>query len=107
MSNLLLKAVKHVVSTNRMKNAEIERRKEDLPSAVKGGMKYLGNNIEVRFRKLPFINVAEVVVTDNARGIQVSRNVEYSKAYLNVYYAFSDEVFDATIAELTDEVNAV
>lgn len=107
MSNLLLKAVKQVVDTNRMKNAEIERRKEDLPSAVKGGMKYLGNNLEVQFRKLPFINVAEVVVTDNVRGVRVSRNVEYSKAYLNVYYAFSDKVFDVTIAELTSEVKAV
>lgn len=107
MSNLLLKAVKHVVNTNRMKNVEIERRKEDLPSAVKGGMKYLGNNIEVQFRKLPFINVAEVTVTDNMRGVRASRNVDYAKNYLNVYYAFSDGVFDEVIEELKEEVKAV
>ena len=107
MSNLLLKAVKHVVNTNRMKNVEIERRKEDLPSAVKGGSKYLGNNLEVQFRKLPFINVAEVTVTDNMRGVRASRNVDYAKNYLNVYYAFSDGVFDEVIEELKEEVKAV
>lgn len=107
MSNLLLKAVKHVITTNRAKHEDRVVRDEDLPSAVKGGMKYLGNNLEVRFRKLPFINVAEVTVTDNKRGVRASRNVNYAKNYLNVYYAFSDDVFDEVIEELKEEVKAV
>ena len=107
MSKLLLKAAKHVLTTNRTKREDRVVRDEDLASAVKGGTKYLGGNMEVRFRKLPFLNVAEVTVTDNMRGVRASRNVDYPKNYLNVYYAFSDQVFDDVIEELKDEIKAV
>lgn len=109
MSNLLLKAAQFAIRTHReeKRKNKPDVRKEDLPSAKRGGMKYLGNSIEVRFTKLPFVHAAEITVTDNKRGVRASRVVSYPEGYLNVYYAFSDGAFEKVIADLTSEIKAI
>ena len=106
MSNLLLKAAQHAISTARAKRAEsvvVPCEK----SSLKGRTYFLGNNIQVKTRKLPFVYAALIVVTDNQKGVHVSATVAYPEAYLDVGYAYSDKVFDDKIQDMIKELKAV
>lgn len=106
MSNLLLKAAQHVIRTSRAKRAEttVERCPN---SSQRGSTYFLGNNIQARTRKLPFVSAALLEVTDNNRGVMVSTTVEYSEAYIDVGYAYADKAFDAKIKEMIEQVKAI
>lgn len=109
MSNLLLKAVQFKIREARRASQTRAKatRKEDLSSASRGGRKYLGDNLEVRYSKLPFVAAAEIVMTNNQRGVRVRRTVSYPEGYLNVSYAFADGVFNASIEEMKEEIKAI
>ena len=107
MSNLLLKAAQFALRTareNAKKNVPVLRAED---RDVLGATHYLGDSLEVRTRKLPFVSAALITLTDNKRGVRLSKTVPFSEAYLNVEYAYSDGVFTDAIAELTKAVKAI
>lgn len=107
MSNLLIKSIKFKIREARQAAQVRNKSARAEDKCVLGATHYLGDSIEVRTRKLPFISAAEITVTDNKRGVRLSKTVPFSEAYLNVEYAYSDGVFTDAIAELTKAVKAI
>lgn len=107
MSNLLLKAVKHVVAAKRDARLQREVEHDDNCDKICGGTYYLGGGIQVKIRKLPFIPTAMVEVTDNNRGLRLSETVDYPKEYLNVNCAYADKVFEISIQDIITRLKAI
>lgn len=107
MSNLLIKSIKFKIREVRqaaqVRNKSV--RAED--KCVLGATHYLGNSIEVRTRKLPFISAAEITVTDNKRGVRTTRTLAFPPQYINVEYAYSGDVFKEDIATMIEYLKSI